>query len=80
MGKRIGLELSKRQIILKNDNGSTKEIAPLVYVIWRKCNSENTVLDLIDYCVDRTRKSKEFISGIVCNILEDLRTGGFLQY
>ncbi|MHA1301213.1 MAG: hypothetical protein ACTSO9_17465 [Candidatus Helarchaeota archaeon] len=79
-GERVGLELSRRQIVLKNDEGDTKEVAPLVYVVWRKCNSENTVSDLIDYCVDRTKKSKEFISGIVADILKDLKTGGFVKY
>ncbi|NVM01924.1 MAG: hypothetical protein HWN67_06290 [Candidatus Helarchaeota archaeon] len=79
-GQRVGLELSRRQIVLKNEEGDTKEVAPLVYVVWRKCNSENTVNDLIEYCVDRTRKSKEFISGIVFDILKDLKNTGFLEY
>ncbi|MFX1450068.1 MAG: hypothetical protein ACFFCM_04440 [Promethearchaeota archaeon] len=79
-GERVGLELSRRQIVLKNSEGETKEVAPLVYVVWRKCNSENTVNDLIEYCVDRTHKSKEFISGIVVDILEDLKNTGFLHY
>ncbi|MFX0133638.1 MAG: hypothetical protein ACFFDN_08340 [Candidatus Hodarchaeota archaeon] len=78
-GQRVGLELSRRQIVLKNEEGDTKEVAPLVYVVWRKCNSENTISDLIDYCVDRTHKSKEFISGIVLDILEDLKNTGFLE-
>ena len=79
LGERVGLELSKRQIVLKNETGETKEVAPLVYVVWRKCNSENTISDLIDYCVERTKKSEQFISGIVSDILEDLRKCGFLQ-
>ena len=80
VGKRVGIELSKRQIVLENEEGGTKEVAPLVYVVWRKCNSENTVNDLIEYCVERTRKSKHFIEGIVFNILEDLKNDGFLNY
>ncbi len=79
-GERIGLELSKRQIVLKNEDGDTKEVAPLIYVIWRKCNSENTVNDLIDYCVERTKKSRDFISGIVFTTLEELRNDGFLNF
>ncbi|MHA1378772.1 MAG: hypothetical protein ACTSRG_10360 [Candidatus Helarchaeota archaeon] len=79
-GERVGLELSKRQIVLRNEDGNTKEVAPLVYVVWRKCNSENTVSDLIDYCIERTKKSKDFIVGIVQNILEELRMAGFVKY
>ncbi|MHA1145305.1 MAG: hypothetical protein ACTSRW_11250 [Candidatus Helarchaeota archaeon] len=79
-GERVGIELSTRSIILKNEEGKEKTIYPLVYCVWRKCNGNNSIADIIDYCVQRTRKPKEFITGILANMLEDLKSEKFVTY
>ncbi|NHI93948.1 MAG: PqqD family peptide modification chaperone [Candidatus Lokiarchaeota archaeon] len=78
-GKRIGIELSKRSIILKNEV-MEKEVAPLVYIIWRKCNGSNSVEDILEYVVQRTKKSREFVENVVFEILEDLKATSFVIY
>ena len=80
LGKRIGIELSKRSIILKNDDGLEKEVAPLVYIIWRKCNGSNSVEDILEYVVQRTKKPKDFVKNVVFDILEDLKATSFVSY
>ncbi|MHC1590782.1 MAG: PqqD family protein [Candidatus Helarchaeales archaeon] len=79
-GERVGIELSTRSIILKNDEGKEKTIYPLVYCVWRKCNGNNSIADIIDYCVQRTRKPKEFITNILDDMLEDLKKENFVSY
>jgi len=80
MGKRIGIELSKRSIILKNDEGLEKEVAPLVYIIWRKCNGTNKIEDILDYVVNRTKKPRDFVEGVLEDILKDLKAAELIVY
>ena len=79
-GQRIGIELSTRSIVLKNEEGKEKSIFPLVYCVWRKCNGKNTITEIIEYCVQRTRKPKDFITGILEDILIDLKNDNFVDY
>ena len=80
LGKRIGIELSKRSIILENEDGLEKEVAPLVYIIWRKCNGKNSVESILAYVVQRTKKPKDFVKGVVFKILDELKQSSFVSY
>ncbi|MHA1783849.1 MAG: PqqD family protein [Candidatus Helarchaeota archaeon] len=79
-GKRIGIELSKRQIILKNEKGLEKEVAPLVYIIWRKCNGNNSIEDILEYVIQRTKKPREFVKNVLLEILDDLKTSNLIYF
>ena len=80
MGKRIGIELSKRSIILKNKDGLEKEVPPLVYIIWRKCNGNNKIEDILDYVVNRTKKPRDFVVNVLEEILNDLESSQLICY
>lgn len=79
-GERVGIELSTRTITLKNDTGKEKTILPLVYCVWRKCNGTNSISDIIDYVVNRTKKPKPFITKILDSMLADLKKDEFITY
>ena len=72
-GHKVGLNAAERTIFLKNEDGNVIEVLPLVYILWRKANGENSYEEIIEYTIQRTQKKRDFVEKIVSDIYENLR-------
>ncbi|MHA1130975.1 MAG: hypothetical protein ACTSQI_07365 [Candidatus Helarchaeota archaeon] len=80
LGEKIGLNAAERTIFLKNDEGDVSEVLPLVYVLWRKSNGDNSLEDIIEYTMERTQKKRSFVEKIVSDIFTDLKQSKLLDF
>ena len=78
-GAKIGLNAAERTIFLKNEEGNVTEVLPLVYILWRKSNGENTIEEIIKYTIERTQKKRDFVEKIVFDIFADLHESKLLD-
>ncbi|MHA1265262.1 MAG: hypothetical protein ACTSRS_08530 [Candidatus Helarchaeota archaeon] len=78
-GEKVGLNAAERTIFLKNEEGEVAEVLPLVYILWRKANGENSLEDIIQYTIQRTQKKRNFVEKIVFDIYESLQDQGLLK-
>jgi hypothetical protein len=79
-GNKIGLNAAERTIFLKNDDGIVSEVLPLVYIIWRKSNGENSVEELIEYTIQRTQKKRDFVEKIISDIFTNLKASNLIVF
>lgn len=77
-GSKIGLNAAERTIFLKNEEGIVSEVLPLVYIIWRKSNGEQTIQEIIDYTIQRTQKKRDFVEKIVSDIISNLKENNLI--
>ncbi len=80
LGEKVGLNAAERTIFLKNDEGDIQEVLPLVYVLWRKANGDNTLEEIIEYTIERTQKKRTFVEKIVSDIFTDLKDNRLLEF
>jgi len=78
-GHKVGLNAAERTIFLKNDEGNVIEVLPLVYILWRKANGENSLEQIIEYTIQRTQKRREFVEKIVSEVYENLRNNKLIN-
>ena len=71
-GSKVGLNAAERTIFLRNDDGNVSEVLPLVYIIWRKSNGENSIKEIIEYTIQRTQKKQAFVEKIINDIFTNL--------
>ena len=80
LGEKVGLNAAERTIFLKNEDGEIAEVLPLVYVLWRKANGDNSLEDIIEYTIERTQKKRDFVVKIVNDVFENLKEQKLLDY
>ena len=80
LGAKVGLNAAERTIFLKNDEGDISEVLPLVYVLWRKANGDNSLEDIIEYTIERTQKKREFVEKVVYEIFTNLKENKLLDF
>ncbi len=80
LGEKVGLNAAERTIFLKNEDGDISEVLPLVYVLWRKANGDNSLEDIIEYTMERTQKKREFVEKIVHDIFENLKENKLIDF
>ncbi|NVM55692.1 MAG: hypothetical protein HWN66_18475 [Candidatus Helarchaeota archaeon] len=78
-GEKVGLNAAERTIFLKNDEGNVSEVLPLVYIIWRKSNGQNSIEKIIEYTVQRTQKRRSFVEKVVFDIFSNLKENNLLE-
>jgi hypothetical protein len=79
VGAKVGLNAAERTIFLKNEEGDVAEVLPLVYILWRKANGENSLEQIIQYTIQRTQKNRNFVEKIVFDIYENLQDQGLVN-
>jgi hypothetical protein len=79
-GEKVGLNAAERTIFLKNGEGIVAEVLPLVYILWRKANGENSFEEIIRYTIERTQKKREFVEKIVGDIFSDLKEKLLIEF
>ncbi len=80
LGEKVGLNAAERTIFLRNGDGEISEVLPLVYVLWRKSNGDNSLEEIIDYTIERTQKKREFVEKIVFDVLTNLKDNGLIEF
>lgn len=80
LGEKVGLNAAERTIFLKNEDGKIAEVLPLVYVLWRKANGNNSLEDIIEYTMERTQKRRGFVEKIINDVFENLKSQKLLDY
>ena len=80
LGEKVGLNAAERTIFLKNQEGTVSEVLPLVYVLWRKANGDNSIEDIIIYTIERTQKKRGFVEKIVNDIFTNLKTNKLIHF
>ncbi|MFX1294239.1 MAG: hypothetical protein ACFFD2_05200 [Promethearchaeota archaeon] len=80
LGEKVGLNAAERTIFLKNEDGDISEVLPLVYILWRKANGDNSLEDIIEYTMERTRKKRSFVEKIVFDVFSNLKENKLLEF